>query len=42
MIEEHNNDDTRTYKMGENQFMALTRDEFIGLYLNQVEMPLIE
>jgi len=37
MIEDHNNDLTHTYTMGENQFMTLTREEFIELYLNEIE-----
>ncbi|CAD8088425.1 unnamed protein product [Paramecium primaurelia] len=41
-IENHNKDETRTYDMGENQFMALTQDEFISLYLTQVDAPKLE
>ncbi|CAD8092981.1 unnamed protein product [Paramecium sonneborni] len=42
MIENHNNDEQRSYDMGENQFMALTQDEFISLYLNQLDAPKLE
>ncbi|CAD8082586.1 unnamed protein product [Paramecium sonneborni] len=41
MIEEHNKVESRSYDMGENQFMALTKDEFISLYLNQLDAPQI-
>lgn len=33
MIEEHNQRDDVTYKMGENQFMTLTHEEFVDMYL---------
>ncbi|CAD8202070.1 unnamed protein product [Paramecium pentaurelia] len=34
MIDEHNKRTDVTYLMGENQFMAITNEEFVGLYLN--------
>ena len=39
MIEDHNNDLSHTYTMSENQFMTFTREEFIGIYLNQIQTP---
>ncbi|CAD8162680.1 unnamed protein product [Paramecium octaurelia] len=41
-IESHNKQQERTYDMGENQFMTLTQDEFISLYLTQVDAPELE
>ncbi|CAD8171650.1 unnamed protein product [Paramecium octaurelia] len=40
MIEEHNKRDDVTYKMGENQFMALTNEEFVDLYLQKSIPPM--
>ncbi|CAD8102295.1 unnamed protein product [Paramecium primaurelia] len=34
MIDEHNKRTDVTYLMGENQFMAITNEEFVSLYLN--------
>ncbi|CAD8204086.1 unnamed protein product [Paramecium octaurelia] len=34
MIEEHNKRSEVTFLMGENQFMAITNEEFVSLYLN--------
>ncbi|CAD8078420.1 unnamed protein product [Paramecium primaurelia] len=41
MIQEHNLRDDVTYKMSENQFMALTHEEFVDLYLQKnVNIPM--
>ncbi|CAD8088427.1 unnamed protein product [Paramecium primaurelia] len=37
MIEEHNQREDVTYQMGENQFMTLTHEEFVDLYLQKTE-----
>ena len=34
MIEEHNNNPLKTFTMKENQFMTMSHEEFMGLYLN--------
>ena len=34
LIEKHNKDQSQTYKMGINQFSALTDSEFQQIYLN--------
>lgn len=33
-INKHNSDSTQTYKMGINQFSALTDEEFVSIYLD--------
>ncbi|CAD8092983.1 unnamed protein product [Paramecium sonneborni] len=38
MIEEHNQREDVSYEMGENQFMTLTHDEFVDLYLQKLEI----
>lgn len=35
MIDEHNSRPDVTYLLSENQFMALTNEEFVSLFLNQ-------
>jgi hypothetical protein len=37
IVEEHNSDPSQTYKMGINQFSALTDSEFRETYLKNIE-----
>jgi hypothetical protein len=42
MIQDHNSDNTQTYKMAINAFAALTEDEFRSTYLidlSNMEVP---
>ncbi|CAD8094711.1 unnamed protein product [Paramecium sonneborni] len=39
-ILEHNSKQDETYRMEENQFMTLTHEEFVGIYLNEIETSL--
>ncbi|CAD8177471.1 unnamed protein product [Paramecium octaurelia] len=42
LIAEHNSKQNITYRMEENQFMTLTHEEFVGIYLQETEVSMPE